>query len=347
MNQSFSPAWWLSGAHAQTLWGKFFRRPQIHDTRVERLKTPDGDFVDLHHLDSESGAPLLLLLHGLEGSVRSHYIQGLLVEARRRGWRAAVMIFRSCGGELNQARRSYHSGETADLRFVLDHLQTTFPESPLVLAGVSLGGNVLLKYLGEEGENVSLRIKGAAAASVPYDLERASRHIDQGFARVYQWNFLRSLRTKARAKLNQFPDLFDHERLPAMNTMFTFDDWFTAPVHGFDGALDYYSKSSSVGWLDKISINTLLLSAVDDPFLPAQVLNDVRRKAAGNPRLELDFPAHGGHVGFIGGRNPFSPVYYLEKRVSEFLALQLERSSLEPSSLRHSSPERASERASL
>ena len=284
---------------------------------------PDGDFVVLHHLDAPEGAPILVLLHGLEGSVRSHYIQGLLRDAKARGWRAQVLVFRSCGGELNRSRRSYHSGETTDLAFVLDHLHSAFPSVPIVLAGVSLGGNVLLKYLGEQGRNISPRIKAGAAVSVPYDLAQSSRFIDQGFARVYQWNFLRSLRAKAIAKLQQFPDLFDSERFTSVRTMFDFDDLFTAPVHGFDGAADYYARSSSLGWLEGISIRTLLLSAVDDPFLPPEVLDQVRETARSNPNLEIEFPSHGGHVGFVEGSSPLSPVYYLEHRVGEFLAQEL------------------------
>jgi predicted alpha/beta-fold hydrolase len=298
----------------------------VHDTRIERLETPDGDFLDLHHLDADPGAPILLLLHGLEGSVRSHYVQGFFDQARKRGWRAAALVFRSCGGELNRTRRSYHSGETTDLAFVISHLESTYPLVPIVVAGVSLGGNALLKFLGEEGTNISGRIQGAAAVSVPYDLARSSRHINEGFAKVYQWNFLRSLRRKAHAKRVQFPDIVSIDSLKTATTMFAFDDCFTAPVHGFDGALDYYSRSSSINFLESISINTLLLSAIDDPFLPAQVLEQVRERAARNPHLEIEFPPHGGHVGFIEGRNPFSPAYYLERRVSEFLAHQLELS---------------------
>jgi predicted alpha/beta-fold hydrolase len=309
------------------MWGKFFRRQQVHDTRVERLETPDGDFLDLHHLDAPFGSPIFLLLHGLEGSVRSHYAQGLLGEARNRGWHAVVLAFRSCGDEPNRTPRSYHSGETTDTEFVLRHLESSFPSAPIVLAGVSLGGNVLLKFLGEQANRISSRVKGAAAVSVPYDLARSSRHINEGFARVYQWNFLRSLRRKASAKLVQFPDLISRDSLAAATTMFAFDDCFTAPVHGFLDANDYYSKSSSINWLEDISINTLLLSAVDDPFLPPDVLDSVRQRASRNPHLEIDFPPHGGHVGFITGTSPFSPAYYLEHRVSEFLARQLEFSS--------------------
>ena len=308
------------------MWGKFFHRQQIKDTRVERLETPDDDFLELHHLDAPKGSPVLLLLHGLEGSHRSHYIQGILHDANARGWHAAVLIFRSCSGELNRARRSYHSGETTDLAFVLDHIQASFPSVPVLLAGVSLGGNVLLKYLGEQGTDISRRIRAAVAVSVPYDLARSSRFIDKGFARVYQWNFLRSLRAKALAKLERFPDLFEREKFASARSMFDFDELFTAPVHGFAGAADYYAKSSSLGWLDRISIKTLLLSAIDDPFLPPEVLDDVREKARQNPHLVTEFPAHGGHVGFVEGSNPLSPAYYLEHRVGEFLALELANS---------------------
>lgn len=313
----------MRNPHLQTIWGKIFPRRLTHSTRVERLDTSDGDFLDIHHLDAREAAPILVLLHGLEGTIRSHYIQALLGEARRREWRAAVLIFRSCGGELNRARRFYHSGETTDIDFALNHLLKAFPESEIVLAGVSLGGNVLLKYLGEQGNNISTRVKGAVAASVPFDLSRAARFIDEGFSRVYQKRFMDSLKAKAIAKLEAYPDLVSREALDSAVTMVEFDDSFTAPIHGFRDAEDYYSKSSSLGWIDRIRINTLLLSAVDDPFLPPDVLADVREVAAANPALQLEFTPHGGHVGFVGGRNPFKPVYYLEQRAGDFLSRQL------------------------
>ena len=266
---------------------------------------------------------MLVLLHGLEGSIRSHYIQALLGEASRRGWHAAVLIFRSCGDELNRTRRFYHSGETTDLAFAIDHLLATFPKSDMVCAGVSLGGNVLLKYLGERGTGVSPRLKGAVAASVPFDLSRSARHIDQGFSKVYRRSFINSLKRKAHRKLKTFPDLASRDKLESAVTMVEFDDSFTAPVHGFRDAEDYYSRSSSIGWLESISVKTLLLSAVDDPFLPPQVLDDVRDIAGKNPALELEFTRGGGHVGFVGGHNPFEPSYYLERRAGDFLARRL------------------------
>lgn len=319
----FSPAWWLPNPHLQTLWGKFLRRQPLRPTRVERLDTPDGDFLDIHHVDAVAGAPILVLLHGLEGSVRSHYIQALLGEASRRGWRAAVLIFRSCGDEINRTRRFYHSGETTDIAFAVDHLLAAFPESDLLIAGVSLGGNVLLKYLGERGTALSPRVKGAVAASVPFDLGRSAHHIDRGFSRIYRRSFVRSLKRKAAVKLETFPDLASPEALASAITMVDFDNSFTAPLHGFRDAEDYYFRSSSIRWLEGIRVETLLLSAVDDPFLPGQVLDDVRRIAERNPALELEFTPRGGHVGFVGGQNPLSPVYYLEHRAGDFLARRL------------------------
>ena len=327
MNSGFSAAWWLPGAHLQTLAGKFLRRARVQPTTLDRLDTPDGDFLDIHRLDGPSGAPLLILLHGLEGGLHSHYIQGLLGQAKDRGWNAAVLVFRSCGSEMNRVRRFYHSGETTDLAFAIEHLARIHPQSLIGLAGASLGGNVLLKFLGEQGSALNPRIKGAVAISVPFDLSRSSRHIDRGFAKVYQRHFLRSLRRKALSKLDRFPDLFEAGKLSRARTMYDFDDSFTAPVHGFAGAADYYSRSSSLGYLESISINTLLLSAVDDPFLPADVLDEVESKAAANPALVVEFAAHGGHVGFVAGPNPFRPVYYLEKRTGDFLARQLENAA--------------------
>jgi predicted alpha/beta-fold hydrolase len=320
---SYRPAWWLPGPHAQTLWGKLCRREPTQPTIAEHWSTADEDFVEIHRLEAPSATVRLLILHGLEGTIRSKYAQSLLAEARRRGWAADMLIFRSCSDEMNRTRRFYHSGETGDLSMVIDRLLNERSSQSLLLVGVSLGGNVLLKYLGEQGRNLSARIKAAVAISVPFDLERASRHINRGFARVYQRHFVRSLRKKALAKLKRFPDLVERNRLYRLRTMYEFDDVLTAPLHGFRNASHYYSSSSSIGWISKISIPTLLLSAADDPFLPPRVLDDVRALAQQNPRLHIEFTSHGGHVGFVGGSNPFRPAYYAERRACEFLASQV------------------------
>jgi uncharacterized protein len=328
LSHHYTPAWWIPGPHLRTLWGKFFRRTEPLPLRRERWDTPDGDFLDVVRLDppahvDPAAAPRLLLLHGLEGTARSHYAQGTLAEARRRGWGADLLVFRSCGGELNRARRFYHSGETTDVAMVADRLAAEHPESPLLLAGYSLGGNVLLKYLGEGGRELPPQLRAAAAVSVPYDLERGSRHIARGFSRVYERHFLRSLQGKALGKLAAYPDLVPAERVAGLRTLWDFDDVVTAPVHGFAGASDYYTRSSSIHFLAAIRTPTLLLSARDDPFLPVAVLDEVRAIAERNPALEVEFIDRGGHVGFISGRAPWRPFYYAEWRVAEFLAAHL------------------------
>src|SRR6266566_2854567 len=285
----YSPAWWIPGGHLQTLWGKLFRRQAPAPTALERWDTPDGDFIELHRLSAAPGAPRLLLLHGLEGTVRSHYAQGLLNEAARRGWGADLLIFRSCGSEMNRARRFYHSGETTDTAFVLERISREFRTSSLAITGVSLGGNVLLKFLGERGTDLPPQLKAAAAISVPFDLSRSSRRINQGFSRLYQRFFINSLRRKAQEKAARFPDLAPATQIAGLRTLEDFDNVITGPLHGFRDAQDYYTRSSSLPWLARIRLNTLLLSAVDDPMLPPEVLDEVREVARKNPALHLDF----------------------------------------------------------
>ena len=316
---AYSPAWWLPGPHARTMWGRFFRRTPPLETRVERWETDDGDFIDLVRLDAPPGRPHLVILHGLEGTVRSHYARGLLLEAAQRGWAADLLLFRVCSGEPNRAPRFYHSGDTGDIDAVARRLFAIDAASPFLFVGVSLGGNVLLKWLGECSESCDRRVIAAAAVSVPFDLARASRHIDRGFSRVYQRHFLQSLRKKALAKLEQYPELVSRERIHSARTLYEFDDVVTAPVHGFADADDYYARSSSIRFLSRIRVATLLLSAIDDPFLPSEVLEQVRGVAAGNPYLDVEFLAKGGHVGFVSGQNPLRPFYYAEWRVAEFL----------------------------
>jgi predicted alpha/beta-fold hydrolase len=304
------------------LWGKLVRRPPPLLTRIERWATSDGDEIELHRVDPVEGSAhggRLLVLHGLEGTIQSHYLRGILAQARQRGWAADALIFRTCNGEVTRARRLYHSGETADLDFVVRRLVREHLGQPLALAGFSLGGNVLLKWLGERGSELPAEVRSAAAISVPFDLERGSRFIERGFSRVYTKHFLRTLRAKARAKLARDPDLFDALALERAQTLFAFDDAVTAPVHGFADAGDYYRRSSSIRFLAAIRCPTLLLSAYDDPFLPPEVLSEVAAIAEANPCLVTEFHRLGGHVGFIAGRWPWSPRYYAEDRVLSFL----------------------------
>lgn len=319
----YQPAWWARGGHTQTLWGKFFRPTLAIETQRERWDTPDGDFVDIYRLTATPGAPRLLFLHGLEGTIRSHYVAGLFIEARRRGWAADLMIFRGCGDEPNRAPRFYHSGDTNDLAYVLDRVLAEVPGVPIGLAGVSLGGNVLLKFLGERGRSLPARVRGAAVVSVPFDLEAGCRFIAQGVSKIYDRHFLRTLKRKALEKLERYPGLFDREKLARAQTIFEFDDAVTAPVHGFKSAHDYYSQSSALGYLDRITLPTFLLSAVDDPFLPPEVLSRVRDIAELNPNLTLQFTEHGGHAGFVSGAAPWSARYFAEWRVCEFLSAMI------------------------
>ncbi|HUF26674.1 MAG TPA: hydrolase [Gemmatimonadaceae bacterium] len=319
-DHTFVPPWWAANPHVQTLWGKLVRRPAPIRLRAERWTTPDDDFIDLRRLDAEQGRPRLIILHGLEGTSRSHYLGGILAEAYRRNWGADLLLFRSCGDEPNRTGRFYHSGETTDLAMVVGRVAREHPDSPLALVGYSLGGNVLLKWLGEQRDDLPAAIRSACAVSVPFDLARSAAHIDRGFARVYQAHFLRSLRRKALAKAALFPELVPRERIAGARTIRDFDDAVTAPIHGFLDAEDYYTRSSAIRWIGRIRVPTLLLSAVDDPFLPAAVLDEVRGIARTNPLLQIDFPVHGGHVGFVAGSLPWRPIYWAERRVGEFLS---------------------------
>lgn len=318
----YRPAWWLPDPHTATVWGRLGRREPVPAVQRERWDTPDGDFVEVARLDSPDGprAPRLLLFHGLEGGTHSHYAKAMFREARSRRWAADLLLFRTCGSEPNRLPRSYHSGETSDPRWVIEQLIAKHPGAPIGLMGVSLGGNVLCKLLGEWGAELPPAIAGAVAVSVPFDLARASRHIGRGFGVVYERLFLRTLIPKALQKIDRHPELSDLRRVARARTLWEFDDAFTAPLHGFRDAADYYARASSLPFLTGIRRRTLLLSAVDDPFLPREVLADVRAAVAGNSAVEVEFPDRGGHVGFTAGWNPLNPWYYAEWRAAEFLA---------------------------
>ena len=301
------------------MWGKFLRPTALSDVAFERISTPDGDELTVVSDATRRSGPLLLMLHGLEGGLRSHYVGGIWAVARQRGWQPRIVLFRTCDGRMKTARRTNHSGETTDLDLVVRRSILEDPSRPIGLVGVSLGGNVMLKWLGEQGDTAPEQVRAAIAVSTPYDLARSSRAINSGFARLYQWNFLRSLRKKARLKLLQHPDVCAPSSLDTLETMWEFDDRFTAPLHGFRDAAEYYARSSSISFLPRIRRPTLLLSARDDPFHSDDVLRDVERISAANPLLETEFHKRGGHVGFVGG-TPWRPTYYVEWRVGSFLA---------------------------
>jgi len=332
MTRVYDPAWWLPDPHTATIWGRVGRRePRLGSSRLpvtrEHWDTPDGDFVELVRLaPEESNQPRLLVLHGLEGGAHSHYVRALFREAQSRGWAADLLLFRSCGSAPNRLPRYYHSGETGDARFVLERLRQLQPDAPLGVVGVSLGGNVLCKLLGELGTGASDLLDAAVAMSVPYDLARASRQIGRGFGAVYEQFFLKSLIPKAQGKLTRHEELRGRVSLQRIRTLWDFDDAFTAPVHGFASAADYYERSSSLPYLADIRVPTLLLNAVDDPFLPPAVLDEVREQLKGSTASDWvtpEFPSRGGHVGFTAGGWPWAAWYYGEWRAAEFLAQAL------------------------
>jgi predicted alpha/beta-fold hydrolase len=320
LTSNFKAAWWLPGPHLPTIWGKMARRQALVHDRLERVVTPDGDHLTIARMGKiRPGVPHMLILHGLEAELSAKYAHGMLTEARMRRWSGDLLMFRSCDGEVNSARRFYHSGETTDLDFVVRRLLDEHPDLHLVICGVSLGGNVLLKWLGEQSDRVPSQIKRAAAVSVPYDLEAGARLMEHGFSRVYVRHFLATLVAKTVAKLETYPDLCDRKKLLAARTFFDFDDVLTGPVHGFTGAHDYYQRSSSIHFLGDIRVPTLLMSAWNDPFLPASVLIAVHNIAERHEYLFVEFSHDGGHVGWVAGQ-PWAQGYYMEGRVVRWLA---------------------------
>ena len=323
----------MPGAHLQTIWPLLLKRGVAMPAyRRERIETPDGDFLDLdwcygepdtvgtHNASgnvptargagaacaaslptaSPMATPLVVLFHGLEGSSHSHYARALMHAVAERGWNGVVVHFRGCSGEPNRLPRAYHSGDSAEIAWVLDTLAQRYAEIHAI--GVSLGGNALLKYLGEQGSQA--RLRAAAAVSVPYDLAAANVMLSQGVGRLYSRHFLRTLIPRTLAKAQRFPGHIGLNRLAelqAARTLRDFDEVATAPLHGFSGADHYYADSSSAQYLHGITVPTLLLHAANDPFLPATAIPSASR-LPGNVTLELS--SQGGHFGFVGGGLP-------------------------------------------
>ena len=313
----YRPPWWYRGRHLQTLWGPLFRRPRRPRVRRERWETPDGDFLDLDWLVGGSG-PLVLILHGLEGSSLSHYASGLLAEIAALGWRGAVVNFRSCSGELNRLPRLYHSGETSDLGWVVARLVGAEPGLRLGLVGVSLGGNVALKWLGERGE--AAPVAAAVAVSTPFDLEACARVLDRQPGRLlYTAQFLRTMKAKVRAKAHMYDGLVNLAAALRARTFAEYDRHVTAPLGGFADERDYWTRSSSGPYLPQIRRPCLLINAVNDPFIPAASLPTAA--LAASPWLEAAFVAEGGHAGFLEGRT--GQASWAERRAMAFLRRHL------------------------
>ena len=317
-----APAW-LPGGNLQTLYPALLApRPRVRYRR-QRWDTPDSDFIDLDWIENQDSGleiadqerPLLVLFHGLEGSSNSHYARALMHAARQRGWQGVVVHFRGCSGEINRLPRAYHSGDSTEIDWILRQLRTLHGDGPLFAVGVSLGGNALLKWLGEQGEAAHAVVQRAAAISAPIDLHAAGNALEQGFNMVYTKNFLATMKRKSLAKLRVHPGLFDETRLRATRTLREFDDLITSRLHGYDGVDDYYTRASSKPHLVRIAVPTLLLNARNDPFLPGTTLPDPVQLSAA---VTAAFPDQGGHVGFPDDKGTLT---WMPQAVIEFVTL--------------------------
>lgn len=303
---NYRAPWWLPGGNLQTIWPALFARRTrgpVPNYRRQRWTTPDGDFVDLDFLanDVSSRRPMLVLFHGLEGSSRSHYAEAFADVAWRGKLTFVVPHFRGCSGEMNLAPRAYHSGDHEEVHWILTRLRALH-RGPIIAVGVSLGGNALLRWAGENGEAARGIVSAAAAVCAPLDLHAGGQAIGRGFNRmVYTSMFLRTMKPKALHKWSQHPGLFDREALLAVRDLYEFDNIFTAPVHGFANAEDYWTRASAKPYLARIRIPTLALNPLNDPFVPAPSLP---RRVDVSDAVTLWQPRHGGHVGFPSGRIP-------------------------------------------
>lgn len=315
---TFKPARWLKNRHLQTIWPAlpWVRGPQP-TLELEWLELPDGDRAALEWL-AEGGRqlderPLLVILHGLEGSADSPYCRHLMWAAAARGWRAVVLHFRDVGDYRNRLPRRYHAGETNDLRYFLEREIARGHRAPIFAAGYSLGGNVLLKYLGESGRDTPLA--AAVAVSVPLNLHISAEALQQGFSRLYQAHLLKRMKASVTRKFNPDTAAFDWARTMAATTFAEFDDAVTAPLHGFRGKDDYYDQCSAGHYLDQIVKPTLVIQSLDDPFMTPAVI-PAADKIANCVTIEVS--EHGGHVGFIEGGSPWRPRYYLPERIAKY-----------------------------
>jgi len=313
---AYRSPWWLPGSHLQTIYPYLRLRPDPPTYRRERVETADADFVDFDWVDGPADAPVVVLFHGLEGSSKSHYASALLRAASARGWRGVVPHWRGCGGEPNRIARAYHSGDYAELEALLVAVRARTGPSPLLAVGVSLGGNVLLNWLGREPAKSRAWLKAAASVSAPIDLVASGRALDRGLNRIYARNFLKTLVPRALEKLQRFPGFCSEEQLRGVGTIHDFDDLVTAPLHGFAGVMDYWSRASSKPWLREIALPTLVLHARNDPFVPGASLPGPSEVSAA---VALEQPATGGHVGFVSGGFPGS-LDWFTSRLLNYLA---------------------------
>lgn len=326
---TFKPAWWLNNPHLQTMYPALLRRlPGPASIRRERLETPDHDFLDIDHCGT-GDSPLVILLHGLTGSSRSGYIKGLQRALLQHGLRSCALNFRGCSGQPNRTARCYHSGETGDVQFLYETLRRREPDTPFAAAGFSLGGNVLLKWLGEQRDKVSLF--AAVAVSVPFDLAICANKMDTGFSRIYRNNLIRDLLRYVQSKQRHLKAIGQHREaekirqlgdLSRIRSFWEYDDRVVAKLHGFKNVHDYYLRCSSRQFLKTITVPTLLVQAIDDPFMTREVIPGTDELSSA---VHLEITESGGHVGFVSGKLPFQAQYWLDQRISDFLLQQLYR----------------------
>ncbi|MEN8761090.1 MAG: hydrolase [Thiogranum sp.] len=311
-SSAFKAAWWLPGPHLQTLYPHIFRRRNLPALTRERIELDDGDFLDIDWSGHNSG-PLVLMLHGLEGSIHSHYATGLMNSLNHSGFQVVLLNFRGCSGEPNRLPRSYHSGDTDDVDTILERLVRQQPQRPVYIVGTSLGGNVLLKWLGEHPDQTL--VKKAVAISVPFELNIAAHRLERGFSRLYQAHLLYKLRRSTRSKAARIALPIDVSRLSRIRSFRQFDDQVTAPLHGFDGVDDYYRRASSRPFIKNIKTPTLILHAADDPFMTPDAVPEEDELG---PGVQLELSESGGHVGFVGGIFPWNPRYWIDERICDY-----------------------------
>ncbi|MEN8180032.1 MAG: hydrolase [Pseudomonadota bacterium] len=315
IQSEFRAAWWLPGAHAQTIWPSLVRRRILPEISWERVELEDGDFIDLAWSGPEDGR-IVLFMHGLEGSLQSHYAGGIMRQLNQKGFRVCLMHFRGCSGEPNRLSSSYHSGKTDDPQQIVEHIQSAQGKETYAAVGVSLGGNVLLKWLGEQGASMSLQ--KAVAVSVPFQLDEAACRLRIGLSRLYQHHLLTQLRDKYRQKFEPIHSPLDVD-IDAMKTFRQFDHQVTAELHGFDGVDDYYRRCSSRQYIPRIRVPTLILHAKHDPFVFPETA-PAEDELPDNVWLEM--PESGGHVGFVRGLIPGWADYWAEQRITQWLSME-------------------------
>ena len=313
--RNFNPSFPLKNGHISTIWPTLFRKDTISFTRT-RIPTDDGDFLDLDWI-TNGNKKLLIIGHGLEGSSSSSYVTGLTKNAIPSGFDIVAINWRGCSGELNNKFESYHTGKSGDLRIVINHILKESYYPSIYYTGFSMGGNIGLKYAGEEASSIDARIKKIVAISTPVDLESSSYKLAQTQNKLYMFRFLRTLKVKYFEKLRLFPaQELDTAKIIYAKTFLEFDEYFTAPANGFSSAVDYWTKSSSKPYLTSISVPTLIINAENDPFLAEECYPFEEVKA--NSFLTMLVPKYGGHVGFIESVNQLQTTW-AEKEIIRFI----------------------------